>query len=104
MIEEEMIKLAIISGASHALDYRDRKPNSSEEEVVQFVSDETNTILQKIEETILRKEKARLAIVTGASRAINFKEKSPRATTKEIIRQVSEESADLLKNIQNGED
>lgn len=44
---KKKLRLAIISGASHALKYRERHP-SSDEEVLQYVTREAEQILRKV--------------------------------------------------------
>ncbi len=48
--ERDNIKIAVISGASHALKFRDRFPRSTNEEAIRHVTDKMGDILRKIEE------------------------------------------------------
>jgi adenosine deaminase len=48
--ERENIKMAVISGASHALKFRDRYPRASNEEAIRHVTEKMKDILKKIEE------------------------------------------------------
>jgi len=48
--ERENIKMAVISGASHALKFRDRYPKSTNEEAIRHVTEKMGDILRKIEE------------------------------------------------------
>ncbi len=48
--ERDNIKMAVISGASHALKFRDRYPRSTNEEAIRHVSEKMDEILSKIEE------------------------------------------------------
>jgi len=45
---KKKLKMALISGASHALKFQRENPNVSEEELIQMVSRESNKILEKI--------------------------------------------------------
>jgi len=49
-MEEEYKKMAVISGASHALKYKERNPRASEQEVLQYVTKHIEEILRKIDE------------------------------------------------------
>ncbi len=44
-----MLKMAIISGASHALKYKKQNSSSTDEEVLQQVNREANEILAKLD-------------------------------------------------------
>ena len=44
--------MAIISGASHALKYKERNPRASDTEVLQYVSKDVAEILEKIDEEL----------------------------------------------------
>ena len=46
---EEMIKRAVISGASRALKYRDKNPRASESEIMQKIVDELREITGDID-------------------------------------------------------
>lgn len=46
-IEKEM-KMAIIAGASHALQYKKDNPRAADEEAIQHVTREANNIISKI--------------------------------------------------------
>jgi len=48
--ERDNIKMAVISGASHALKYRDKNPRATNEEAIRHVTDKMDEILAKIEE------------------------------------------------------
>ena len=41
--------MAIISGASHAMEYKKRNPHASDEEIIQHVNRESNAIVEKID-------------------------------------------------------
>ena len=48
MNETNRLKIAVISGASHALQYKREHPNASDEEILQYVTRETSHILDKV--------------------------------------------------------
>lgn len=48
MAEKDILKIAIISGAGHALNYKRQHPHASDEEALRFVSKEMNSILEKL--------------------------------------------------------
>lgn len=50
--EEKRLKMAIISGAAHALEYKEKTPRASEEEIIQYVTSEVQNILEKIDEEL----------------------------------------------------
>ena len=41
----------------------------------------------------------KMAIIAGAAKAIRFKEKNPRLTEQEVIRHVTDNTAEILDNI-----
>ncbi len=48
MNEENILKIAIISGASHALNHRSRNPRLSDDEVLKHIAEEADEIAKKI--------------------------------------------------------
>jgi len=50
--ENKKLKMAIISGAAHALRHKQENPKLSEEEVLKYVTEEANNILEKIDEEL----------------------------------------------------
>ncbi len=46
---KEMIKRAVISGASRALKYKDKNPRESEAEIMQKIVDELGEIIREID-------------------------------------------------------
>lgn len=50
--EEKRLKMAVIAGASHAMQYKKKNPYASSDEVIKQVSDEMSEILSKIDEEI----------------------------------------------------
>ncbi len=52
MAENKRLKMAIISGASHALKYKRENPNATEEEALQHVNREMGEILNKIDKEV----------------------------------------------------
>lgn len=47
--EEKRLKMAIISGAAHALQYKERNPRATEQEIIQYLTAEVDEILGKID-------------------------------------------------------
>ena len=47
--EDYKIKMAVIAGASHALDYKDKHIRATSEEILQNITDEIDEILKHIE-------------------------------------------------------
>lgn len=45
---KKKLKMALISGASHALRFQRENPHAPEEELIQMVSRESNEIVEKI--------------------------------------------------------
>ena len=52
MSENKRLKMAIISGASHALRYKRENPHATEEEVIQQVNREITKIVDKIDQEV----------------------------------------------------
>jgi hypothetical protein len=48
-MDEEMLKRAVISGASRALRYKERNPRESEAEIMQKIVDELRDITREID-------------------------------------------------------
>lgn len=48
-MEEDKLKMAIISGASHALKYKQENPNSSTDEIIRRITKEANSIIDKLD-------------------------------------------------------
>ncbi|MDO8509181.1 MAG: hypothetical protein Q7S27_05870 [Nanoarchaeota archaeon] len=47
--DEKRLKMAIISGAAHALKFKTENPRASEQEIIQQVALQANEILLKID-------------------------------------------------------
>jgi len=50
--DDNKLKMAIISGAAHAIRYKEENPRATEQEVIQHVTEGVETILKKIDEEI----------------------------------------------------
>ncbi len=50
--ENKKLKIALISGASHALRYKEKNPGATEQEILQHLADESDEILEKIDEEL----------------------------------------------------
>jgi len=49
MVKKETVKIALISGAAHALKYKKQNPQASDEEIIQYVSRESERILENLD-------------------------------------------------------
>lgn len=49
MNETNRLKIAVISGASHALQYKNKNPKVTDEEILRRITREMNEILGKID-------------------------------------------------------
>ena len=47
--EEKRLKIALISGAAHALRFKSENPRASEQEILQYVTLQADKILEKID-------------------------------------------------------
>ena len=52
MEEDKRLKMAVISGAAHAMQYKEKNPRSTEDQVIQHVTKEVEKILEKIDEEL----------------------------------------------------
>lgn len=50
--EDKKLKMAVISGASRAVRFKEENPRASEGEVIQHVTDNVKKILEKIDEDL----------------------------------------------------
>ena len=50
--DKKRLKMAIISGASHAIRFKEKSPRASEDEVIRHVTKEVDNILEKIDEDL----------------------------------------------------
>ena len=50
MEEEYKLKLAMIASASEAIEFKEKNPTASEQEVIQHVTNKSDEIIKKIEE------------------------------------------------------
>ena len=48
--EHKKLQVALISGASHALKYKEKNPRASEAEILQYVIREASEIINKIDD------------------------------------------------------
>ncbi len=46
----QKLKMAVISGASHALKYKEKNPRAGDSEIIQHITREVDSILQNFEE------------------------------------------------------
>jgi hypothetical protein len=52
MDETKRLKMAIISGASHALKYKAQNPYSSDDDIIRQINKEIHSIVEKIDQSI----------------------------------------------------
>jgi hypothetical protein len=52
MEENKRLHMAVIAGAAQAIRFREENPNSSEEKVIQHVTEKVEEILEKIDDPI----------------------------------------------------
>jgi hypothetical protein len=50
MEEDYKLKMAVISGASHAIRYKEKNPKADEQEIIQHVTNQSEEIIKKIDE------------------------------------------------------
>lgn len=50
--EDQKLKIAVISGASHAISFKEKNPSASEQEIIKHVTENTEKILEKIDEEL----------------------------------------------------
>ncbi|MEK6830015.1 MAG: hypothetical protein AABY15_07910 [Nanoarchaeota archaeon] len=50
MVKKELMKMAIVAGASYALKYKEEHPKADESEVMGKVTKEINQIISKLDE------------------------------------------------------
>lgn len=43
------LKMAVVSGAHHALDYKDKHPRATNQEILKYVAEEALNIISKID-------------------------------------------------------
>ena len=48
--EDKRLTMALISGASHAIKYKEKNPRATEDEIIQHITKEAKDILEKIDE------------------------------------------------------
>lgn len=95
---EEKIRLAVISGASHALAFRKDNRYASAEDAINDVSQNMGKILRKFDETSAPNNILSLAVLTGASQAAKYAEKN-RASDKEALKYVSDNMNEIVSKI-----
>ncbi len=49
MENEKRIKMALIAGAAHALKYKHKHPNASDEEIIQHVNRDSEEMISKLD-------------------------------------------------------
>lgn len=82
------IGLAIVMATSRALEYKNLKPNSSTEEILQHIMKEIKV-----------KGTAKVAAIAAVTQAIDYKEKNPEAKDKEVMQTIMNKSSEILNSI-----
>lgn len=83
------IKLAMIKAVNEVLEYKEKKPHSTTEE-----------ILQHLIKNIQAKGEAKMGAIAAASHALDYKEKNPEAKDKEVMQFIINKSDEILSKIQ----
>ncbi|MCX8194077.1 MAG: hypothetical protein N3G19_01815 [Candidatus Pacearchaeota archaeon] len=84
----EKEKLAMVIAVNKALEYKNSKPNS-----------ETEEILQHIMKEIKARGQAKIAAIAAATEAINYKERNPNVKDKEIVQNIMNRLDEILNSI-----
>ena len=50
--EERRLKMAVISGAAKAIDFKEQNPKAQKEEIMQHIADNAQEILEKIDDPL----------------------------------------------------
>ncbi|MCL6500711.1 MAG: hypothetical protein K6T16_01605 [Candidatus Pacearchaeota archaeon] len=82
------VKLAMVMAVNEVLEYKEKRPYSSTEE-----------ILQHVMKNIKAKGEAKIGAIASASLALNYKEKNPEAKDKEIMQLVMNQSSEIIDSI-----
>ena len=49
--EREMLKMAVVSGAAHALNFKEKNPHATDDDAIRHVTREMALILEKLSKT-----------------------------------------------------
>lgn len=49
---EKSLRMAVISGASHAIRFMHKNPRATEQEVLRYISDSVEEIIEKIDDSL----------------------------------------------------
>jgi len=82
------VKLAMVMAVNEVLEYKEKKPYSSTEEILQYVM-----------RNIKAKGEAKMGAMAAASHALSYKEKNPEAKDKEVMQLVMNRSSEILNSI-----
>ena len=89
MVERDK-KLVMITAASSALDYLKKSPNADSE-----------TVLKHVMRNMDAEGEAKIAGIAAANHVIKLKERNSRATTKQILQDLANNTDLILSSIKN---
>ena len=88
-VMNEGIKMVMMTAAGKALDFKKLKPDADVEQITQHLM-----------ATIKSQKQAIIAGIAAAIRAVNYKERNPRMSDKEIMQKIMNETNEILENIE----
>jgi hypothetical protein len=95
---EKKIRLAVIAGASHALELKRDDKDAFTDDLIQKTASGMSKILNTLGETRSTEvgKLLSLAAITGASQALNFSERNKRKSDKEILQHVTRQMEEIV--------
>lgn len=87
-MDEEKIKLAIMTASAKTLEYMKKNSKSSQEDVFQHVM-----------KTEKARGEAKIGAMAAVSKAYSYKEENPSASDKQIMQRIMNESEEIIGNI-----
>jgi hypothetical protein len=98
---EQRVRLAVIAGASHALNLKKQKISIYTEDIVQRVASEMSSILKTLGESRFSKDGQILSLgaITGANKAMHIAERDESLSDKEVLRQISNDMGSIIENM-----
>ena len=91
--ENKKLKLAIISGAAHAINFKEENPRATEQEIIQYITKESENILQKIKQKNYFIEETKVKVLLLSVLHKDEQDKFLRSLTKERIKKILEENS-----------
>lgn len=86
-MEQEKTKIAIVAAVSKALDYKNKNPNASDEEIFQH-------IMKEISAT----KKTKMAIIAAVNKALHYKNENIK--DKEVLQRVMNELNLIIEKVE----